>query len=115
MEKNNQIDLFDHPHYPNLGVTVKGLKGTVFQKEVVKDIHKRAKKNKSQNDRILELFQFSSGRKYTAWEIKSILGFELITSVRRALTTLKNEGLLIKLDEKKMERQGEQNHLFTLR
>ncbi len=88
---------------------------TVYQKEVVKDISIRKFKNESQNEIILTLFQNNPSRAFTAWEVKNICNFELITSVRRAMTTLKNHGFIVKLDEKKMEIQGENNHCYKLR
>lgn len=56
---------------------------------------------------ILELFQDNPDRALTAWEALNLLeskGYKyLITSVRRAITTLTKQGLLINTGIKKVE------------
>lgn len=65
---------------------------------------------------ILELFQDNPDRAYTAWECLALLeqlGYKyLITSVRRAITTLTKQGLLINTGIKKVELYSRPNFKF---
>lgn len=65
---------------------------------------------------ILELFQDNPDRALTAWEALNLLeskGYKyLITSVRRAITTLTKQGLLINTGIKKVELYSRPNFKF---
>ncbi len=67
-------------------------------------------KNGSQNEKILQFLQKNCGVRFTAWEIRDALEkastFMLITSVRRALTTLHEGGYINHHSEKADAVQG---------
>jgi len=102
---NDQIDMFNT-------IAKAVAPDDVFQKDIVEDIGKRKEKNKSQNEIILSYFRENAGRGFTAWQIKRALNMTLITSVRRAMSTLMKYDLLEKLDETTIEIQGERNHYY---
>jgi len=67
---------------------------------------------------ILELFQDNPDRALTAWEALKKLEAKghsfLITSVRRAITTLTKQGLLVNTGIKKIELYSRPNYKFKL-
>jgi len=69
-----------------------------------------------QEDTVVAFFQAHPGRFYTPFEIQqAVLPQAPITSVRRALTNLTNDGWLEKVDQMVRERFGKPNHCWTLK
>jgi len=97
MEKRQQTNLF----YDTVGI----------KKE---DLKRLRESNKSQNDRILEFLKtYPTPR--TAEEIhKLVFGNSKtpLTSVRRALSTLKDRGDVVKLEQTKPGKYGVPVHLY---
>lgn len=77
---------------------------------------KRELKNGSQNAIIYSLFEKHPKAKLTAWDVQRLLRWpeRRITSIRRAITTLKDSEHLVKLDETKIEFEGEPNHYYQI-
>ena len=72
-------------------------------------------KAKTQDDVILNLFK-SYQMKMSASEVYHLMGLTTasMTSIRRAITNLKNAGMLIKLDEKRIGLYGRAEHYYRL-
>ncbi len=104
---NKQIDMFQsfRNTTPN----------KVYQQDALQNVEERKLKNKSQNQIILDFLIENKGQGFTAWAIKKRVGMSLITSVRRALTTLYKADLIEKMEETTIERQGERNHYYRVR
>ena len=72
---------------------------------------------KKQSDRIYEVFKRTSGKltPFEIWQVDCELDQVVpITSIRRAMTTLTDDGKLIKTDRMKEERYGKANHYWRL-
>lgn len=74
------------------------------------------KKAMKQDDIIIEFFERHKGRPYTPWEVHRALGETmLITSVRRSLSNLTEQGILIKREDyKKMEETDTSNNTWMM-
>jgi hypothetical protein len=70
----------------------------------------------TQEDRILELFSDAGGGyQLTPFQVKNLLHTTWpITSIRRAMTVLTNEGKLVKQDRMQIEMYGKYNHTWAL-
>ena len=72
-----------------------------------------------QNDIILELFRLNAYRSMTPFEVMNLLKLKghdyPITSIRRAITTLTEEGKLQKLHEMKVGEYGKPNHTWQFK
>jgi hypothetical protein len=64
----------------------------------------------TQNDKVLRYFRDHSRRAFTPIEVSSALGSMLLTSVRRAITTLTAQGKLIRTANKTREKYGAVNY-----
>lgn len=132
--KNTQIDMFSNASFAKgsgmvnraVNIDLKVSKGhnmlipdKVHQKDVIVDVKAKKAKNKSQNQIVLDIFRNRPQIQFTAWQILDHLQWPVqrITSVRRAMSDLSKpkNGLLIKLDATRMEREGENNHLYQFR
>lgn len=102
---NKQLTIYDE-------MMDRGVPDNAYQKDVLQNVEERKAKNKSQNEIILDFFIKHRGRGFTAWQVRHIVEMPLITSVRRAMSTLTKAGLLIKLEETTIECQGERNHYY---
>lgn len=71
----------------------------------------------TQNELILKLFRANPGISYSPCEVHKLMGYwnTPLTSVRRALTTLTNEGYLIMTDELREGWYGMKNHCWKLK
>lgn len=73
----------------------------------------------SQNNIILHIFELNKNSSFTPFEVQKCLiriGKDYpITSVRRAMTTLTEEGKLIKLSEMKPGNYGKPNYTWKLK
>lgn len=74
--------------------------------------------NDGQDATILSYFKRRSRSKLTPYDIKRsgiLHRLTPIDSIRRSFNTLTEAGALVKLDEKRMERLGRNNHLWKLK
>ena len=83
--------------------------------EVGLELKESNKKAKTQEDAILDIFKISirltaSG----AWLIYNFKGNTPITSIRRAITNLCNEGKLLKTPETKVGIYGKSEHVYQI-
>jgi len=79
-------------------------------------------KAKTQKDLVLDVFKSRSDREYTPFEVREFLigagcihPNTPITSIRRAVTDLANEGLIERTGGKKLEAFGRMNFCWRLR
>ena len=79
------------------------------------DVARHTKRAATQNESILQFFQYSwnRGYSYTAWDIAEAYNM-LITSVRRALHTLEKQKKIIRTGEKRPGK-GHENFTYKLR
>tara|TARA_R110000803_G_scaffold192315_1_gene255140 strand:- start:52 stop:339 length:288 start_codon:yes stop_codon:yes gene_type:complete len=81
------------------------------------DLQLAIQKAKNQNDRIYKIMQQNS-EPMTPFEVQSV--YELIfpsvpiTSIRRAMSTLTDNGQLVKTENMKVEQYGAKNHLWRV-
>jgi len=69
----------------------------------------------TQEEAILAFFAAHPEKQFTPFEVQEhALPGATITSVRRAITNLTDEGRLEKTDQTRMERYGKVNYLWTL-
>ncbi len=82
------------------------------------ELEKQEAKTVKQDQLILDVFKRHSTSKFTAFMVLDLLQTDKpkppITSVRRAMTNLTKAGYLIKTEERKEERYGVKNYLYTL-
>ena len=76
-------------------------------------------KTERQKDKVLKVLQFYACAGYTSWEVQELYNefygeSILITSVRRSLSGLIKDGIVIKTEATRMERHGVPNHLLKL-
>lgn len=65
---------------------------------------------------VLEVFKRHSQSSFTTYMVWDLLGQKMLkSSVGRSINTLERKGLLVKTGEKKVERYGRSNYLYTLR
>jgi Fe2+ or Zn2+ uptake regulation protein len=70
----------------------------------------------NQTDRILKIFQDHPYIWFTPWEIHFYTGQQMmITSVRRAITTLTDQGYLVKGERRKSGPANETNYTWKLK
>ena len=70
----------------------------------------------TQQEKILKYFWENQAMACTPWEIqKYVLPNAPITSIRRAMTNLTNEGRLEKLGMQRVETYGVKNHYWSLK
>ena len=80
------------------------------------ELQERIDKCKSQEDKVLVLFKSYPKGKFTPADVhKHVLQASPLTSVRRAITDLTNDGHLIKLEERKKGNYGHPNRTWRLR
>jgi hypothetical protein len=61
-------------------------------------------------------FRKYPNQKFTPFEVHKALNINApITSIRRAITNLTNEGILVKTDEKRIGQYGKPNYTWTLK
>jgi len=79
------------------------------------DLAERIANAASQENKVRRFFEAHPEKRFTPFEVKDAV-FEgvPITSVRRAITNLTDEGVLEKLDNKRDGEFGEPNHLWQL-
>jgi len=77
------------------------------------DLDRSESKARKQDEAVLAFFKAHPGEKFTPWECWERIGKPLITSVRRAITNLERSGKILKLDEKKREREGSFNYVWV--
>lgn len=74
---------------------------------------------KNQNEKVLAVFKLYGFTTLTPWVVMDILNRSghtiLITSVRRSMNTLEDEGWIIRTDNKVKERHGAINYTWRLR
>jgi Fe2+ or Zn2+ uptake regulation protein len=71
---------------------------------------------KGQNEKILKFFQQHPYTWFTPWEIHFHFGQQMfITSIRRAITTLTDQGYLVKGERKKSGPANETNFTWRLK
>ena len=84
-------------------------------KEAGIDLQIAIRKAKNQNERILKIMKLSD-KPMTPFDVQSV--YQLIfpsipiTSIRRAMSTLTDNGELIKMEQMKVEQYGAKNHLW---
>jgi hypothetical protein len=100
-----QTDLFNHS--PNTFYNTIKLSGAELKKQELK--------NKSQNARILEVFTSNPNVEFTPCEVHKQIGHQgLLTSVRRAISTLAKENHLIKTEIQRKGIYGIMNNTWQL-
>lgn len=83
-----------------------------------RDLEKEKQDAKKQEQRIIKIFR-NEKRGLTPWEVNSLYqiyfgALIIITSTRRAITTLTNKGILIKTSEKKLGNHKKLNYIWKL-
>jgi len=85
--------------------------------EAGNNLKENVEKATSQNEKILKFFRAHPHESFTPFYIQRVLGMKdtPITSVRRAITTLTNNGDLEKTDKKSEGRYGRDNYEWKLK
>lgn len=72
-----------------------------------RDAHKLVEQGMKQEDAIREFFEANPGKYFTAWEVYHAFGEEwFIQSVRRSMTNLTEQGILVKCEDIKKPGDG---------
>ena len=91
---NHQLDIFQAHRV-----------GTVYHNTTEKkgeELHKAQIKASGQTEAILKLFQQHPHTSFTPWDVHLHMGQQMmITSIRRAITTLTDSGYLVKTEERR--------------
>lgn len=86
---------------------------------VGKKLTEARKKAKTQNERIYLIFVENKGKKMTPFDVHSkyskLYPNAPITSIRRSITHLTDNGAIEKLDKMQKGSYGKNNHLWTLK
>jgi hypothetical protein len=106
----NDLTLFDQP-VPKLGT---------FHNTInlpVTEVKQRELRNDSQTRKILDFLRLHSYESFTPFEVQERMNLTNvpITSIRRALSDLTFMGYLVRTDEKRMGRYGENNYCWRLK
>lgn len=80
------------------------------------DLQERIEQCESQEDKVEALFAACPGKRFTPFEVRDIVfnGSVPITSVRRAMTNLTNEGILKKTETQREGPYGQPNYTWQL-
>ena len=81
-----------------------------------KELERAQVRASGQTEKILKFFRQHPRTWFTPWAVHLHLGQqELITSVRRSITTLTDAGYLVRSEEKVKERAGASNYQWKLK
>ena len=73
-------------------------------------------KTSRQKDKVLQFFKNNPASNYTPFDVHRILGLNCpVTSIRRAITDLTEQGELVKTDQQRRGEYGTKNYCWRLK